>query len=259
MDRWGGSVSGPKSLIMIRWGAPFPVPSTLFMDTWEFRFRFQKFLSWTDKGSRFRSQASSSWREEEFRFRSQELHHGKMRGSVSKSSRHGQIKGPFPVPRASSWTDEEFRFRSQAIIKDMVRGFRFRSQDISSWRMRVLFASDVNKWVFCRFQNCGQMRNPVSGSGSGSTWYVLFPVPIIQTPCRWEVLFPVSERFILQVSVTPDSHQGHFRENIPISISRTTILDRKESDRSAVPFPVSAISFCIRNFRANILFPVKRT
>ncbi len=42
-------------------------------------------------------------------------------------------------------------------------------------------------------------------------------------------------------------------ENIPISISRTTILDRKESDRSAVPFPISAISFCIKNFRANIL------
>ncbi len=170
----------PKALVMDRWWVPFPVPrASSWKDEW-FRFRPQALASWLDVGCHFRSHALSSRTDESS-------------GSGSKSSCHGQIRGPFPVLRASLRIDEGFCFRSQDIIKDIVYGpFPFHGQIDRCMRVPFPIPSDVNKWVFCRSQNCGQMRNPVSGSGSGSTWYVLFPVPIIQTICRWEVLFPVS-------------------------------------------------------------------
>jgi len=230
-----GSVSGPKSFIVIRWGVPFPVPSTLFTDRWEFRFRFQKLSSWTDEGFRFRSRALSSWLDVGCHFRSLALsswtdessgskstHHGPMRGSGSgsKSYHHGQIKGP--VSGSKSSYHGQMRILFPVSRKHQGHGSRvpfpvpiYRIMDSC---LRVLFPipSDVNKNEFSAGLKTVS-RWGISFLVPVTSWFVFFSVTIIQTICRWEALFPVSERltheeFILPVSVTPDSRQGHGRE-----------------------------------------------
>ncbi len=228
-----GSVSGPKSFIMERWG---------------------------------------------FRFRSQELHHGKMRVPFPVPSIIIVIRCGVPFPDPSTLFTDRWEFRSyHGQMRSSVSGLKISSRTCSRVPfpvprylimdrcMRILFPipSDVNKNEFSAgLKTVARRGTP-------------FPVPV---PTWWVYYFQcqlfrpfADEKFCLRSQNGWLMRSSFFRsqllpspvkdtlENIPISISRTTILDRKESDRSAVPFPVSAMSFCIKNFRAKILFTVYRT